>query len=155
MRNLNAITRCVVGGDVPSCTARGLDLGAHAAYHAAYHFIGERALSLVRVRVRARVRARARLRLWMSLSMSLSLSLSLSPSLSLSSFGLSFSHSFSLSQALALALALAFTPNPADYYSVDLVPLLSEKSSEYAGHNGPLAGMWTWSAHSTALTLAP
>ena len=32
------------------------------------------------------------------------------------------------------------------YHLIDLVPLLSGKSNEYAGHNGPVAGLWTWFA---------
>ena len=34
----------------------------------------------------------------------------------------------------------------AAYHLIDLVPLLSAKSNEYAGHNGPVAGLWTWFA---------
>ena len=67
VKNLNKITRCLVGGDENACNNRGLVKEDYADLYATYHFI-------------------------------------------------------------------------------NLVPLLSEKPQEYAGHNGPLAGIWTWFA---------
>ena len=67
VKNLNKITRCLVGGDENACNNRGLVKENYADLQATYHFI-------------------------------------------------------------------------------NLVPLLSEKPQEYAGHNGPVAGLWTWFA---------